>query len=265
MRNTLTIAGKEVRVYLTTWMSYILFGGFILITGLVFGGAVEQFQTQSMEYLQHNYRQGLDMMNVTEGILAPLMYQMVFVLIFMLPVLTMRLFSEERRGKTLQLLMTAPIRPIEIVLGKYLGALTVMTIMFALSLIFPVLLHAFGISGADGLSPVDWSTVAVGYLGLFLFGSACVSIGLLASSVTESQLVAVIISFGALLVLWLIGLVSQGHTSGLQRVLYYASHVTHLDGFLRGMIRLTDVVYYCSLSFAGIFLSWRVIEAERWK
>ena len=113
--------------------------------------------------------------------------------------------------------MTAPVRPIEIVLGKYIGALTVMSIMFALSLLFPLLLHFFGISGADGLSPVDWNTVWVGYLGLFLFGAACVSIGLLASSVTESQLVAVIISFGALLVLWLVGLVSQGHTSGMQR------------------------------------------------
>ena len=99
MGNILTIAGKEVRVYLTTWMSYILFGGFILIIGLVFGGAVEQFQTQSMQYLQHNYRQGIDMMNVTEGILAPLMYQMVFVLIFMLPVLTMRLFPRSAAAK----------------------------------------------------------------------------------------------------------------------------------------------------------------------
>lgn len=265
MRNTLTIAGKEVRVYLTTWMSYILFGGFILITGLVFGGAVEQFQTQSLEYLQHNYRQGMEMMNVTEGVMSPLLYQMVFVLIFLLPVLTMRLFSEERRGKTLQLLLTSPIRPIEIVLGKYIGALTVMGIMFGLSLVFPLLLHVFGISGGDGTSPVDWSTVFTGYLGLFLFGSACVSVGLLASSMTESQLVAVVVSFGVLLVMWLLGLVSQGHTSGMQRVLYYMSHVTHLDSFLRGMIRLTDVVYYLSLSFAGLFLTWRVIEAERWK
>ena len=204
MRNTLTIAGKEVRVYLTTWMSYILFGGFILITGLVFGGAVEQFNAQSLEYLQHNYRQGMEMMNVTEGVMAPLLYQMVFVLIFLLPVLTMRLFSEERRGKTLQLLMTSPIRPLDIVLGKYLGALTVMGIMFGLSFIFPILLHVFGISGGDGTSSVDWNTVWTGYLGLFLFGASCVSVGLLASSLTESQLVAVIISFGVLLVLWLV-------------------------------------------------------------
>ena len=265
MATILAIAGKEIRVYLTTWTSYIIFGAFMLISAFFFQGLVVQFQQQSLQYLQHQYRAMIEQMNVTDWIFGPLLGNMTLFLLFMLPILTMRLIAEERRTKTLQLLMTTPVRPIEIVLGKYLAAVAMMLIMLGLTLVFPVLLHVFGIPAVDGTSAVDWSSVWVGYLGLSLYGATCVAIGLFASSITESQIVSVIIGFAVLLMLYVLGMAAQGETGFWREFFTYLSITTHLDGFVRGMIRLTDLVYYLSLSFVALFLTWRVLEAERWK
>jgi ABC-2 type transport system permease protein len=263
MRNMLAIAGKETRIYLTTWTSYILFGAFTLITAFFFQRLVIEFQLRSMQFMQMQAQSMMEQMNLTDWVMGPLFMNITVFFLFMLPILTMRLISEERKGKTLELLMTTPVRPIEIVLGKYLSALLIMGMMLALTMMFPLLLQIFG--GTPGQdSPLDWRSVGVGYGGMFLLGAAFVAVGLFASSVSESQIVAVITGFAVLLMFYVIGLAARGQEGFWQQFFQYLSINTHLEGFVRGIVRLPDVVYYLSLVFVGLFLTFRVVEAQRW-
>jgi ABC-2 type transport system permease protein len=263
MRNTLAIAGKETRVYLTTWTSYILFGAFMLITAFFFQRLVIEFQLRAMQFMQMQAQNMMEQMNLTDWVMAPLFMNITVFFLFMLPMLTMRLIAEEKKSKTLELLMTVPVRPLEIVLGKYLSGITIMGIMLALTVIFPVLLQVYG--GSGDASPLDWRSVAVGYGGMFLLGAAFVSVGLFASSVSESQIVAVIVGFAILLMFYVIGLAARGQEGFWQNFFQYMSVSSHLEGFVRGVVRLTDVVYYLSLIFVGLFLTFRVVEAQRWR
>lgn len=263
MRNTLAIAGKETRVYLTTWTSYILFGAFMLITAFFFQRLVIEFQLRAMQFMQMQAQPMMEQMNLTDWVMAPLFMNITVFFLFMLPMLTMRLIAEEKKGKTLELLMTAPVRPIEIVLGKYLSAVAIMGIMLALTFIFPLLLQIYG--GGSGASPLDWRSIAVGYGGMFLLGAAFVSVGLFASSVSDSQIIAVIVGFAVLLMFYVIGLAARGQEGFWQNFFQYMSVSAHLEGFVRGIVRVTDVVYYVSLIFVGLFLTFRVVEAQRWR
>ena len=263
MRNTFAIAGKEARVYLTTWTSYVLFGAFLLITAFFFQRLVIEFQFRAMQFMQMQAQGMMEQMNLTDWVMGPLFMNVTVFFLFMLPILTMRLISEERRSKTLELLMTSPVRPIEIVLGKYLSGLLIMTMMLTLTLVFPLLLHTYGGGGAE--SPVDWHSVGVGYFGMFLLGAAFVSVGLFASSVSESQIVAVIVGFAVLLMFYVIGLAARGQEGFWQQFFQYLSINTHLEAFVRGVVRVPDVVYYLSLVFVGLFLTHQVVEAQRWR
>ena len=263
MGKVLAIAGKDARIYLTTWTSYILFGAFILISAFFFQRLVIEFQLRTLDYAQNQQSWAMERMNLTDWVLGPVFMNMSVFFLIMLPMITMRLLAEERRSKTLELLMTAPVRPVQIVLGKYLAALLIMSIMLGLTVLFPVLLQIFG--GADGASPVDWRTVATSYLGLFLMGAATVAIGLFASSVTDSQIVAVIIGFAVLLMFWVIGLAARGQEGAWGGVLEYLAITTHLENFVRGILKLSDAVYYVSLSFVGLFLTYGVVESQRWR
>jgi ABC-2 type transport system permease protein len=264
MRNTLAIAGKETRVYLTTWTSYVLFGAFLLITAFFFQRLVIEFQFRAMQFMQMQAQSMMEQMNLTDWVMGPLFMNVTVFFLFMLPILTMRLISEERRSKTLELLMTSPVRPVEIVLGKYLSALTIMGIMLVLTLVFPLLLDTYGGSGGAE-SPVDWHSVGVAYFGMFLLGAAFVSVGLFASSVSESQIVAVIVGFAVLLMFYVIGLAARGQEGFWQQFFQYMSINTHLEAFVRGVVRVPDVVYYLSLVFVGLFLTHQVVEAQRWR
>ncbi len=262
MRNVLTIAGKELRIYLTTWTSYILFGAFMLITAYFFQVFVIRFQLDAQEMMQRQAAAMLEQMNLTDRVLLPVFANISVFFLFLLPVLTMRLIAEERRGKTLELLMTLPARPLEIVLAKYLAAVAIMATMLALTLVFPLLLHAFG---TGEVSPVDWNTVWASYVGLLLMGAASVAVGLFTSAVTESQVIAAVVGFGTLLILYVIGGDPQGEGGAWQSLLEYLSITSHLEKFVRGIVRTSDVVYYLSLAFVGLFLTHRVVEAQRWR
>jgi ABC-2 type transport system permease protein len=265
MRNILAIAGKDARVYLTTWTSYILFGGFVLITAFFFAVLVGQYQMMSLQSMQTQQPWMLEQMNLTDLVMGNIFRNISVFFLFLLPILTMRLIAEERKGKTLELLMTAPVRPIEIVLGKYLAAVAIMAIMLGLTLVFPLLLQIYGGTAHAGQGPLDWSTILVGYLGMFLLGAAFLAIGLFASSVTESQIVAVIVSFALLLIFFVIGYSSASGEGFWRSALEYVSITNHLENFIRGIIKLQSIVYYLSLVFVGLFLSYRVVEAQRWR
>ncbi len=266
MRNILAIAGKEARIYLTTSTSYVVFACFVLSTAYFFQLFVGQFQMSSLQAMQYGGGAMLEQLNLTDQVMYPLFMNVAVVFLFMLPMLTMRLIAEERRTKTLELLMTSPVRPLEIVLGKYLAALLMVALMLALTLFFPLLLQIFGATTmTDGMHALDWNTIATSYLGMFLLGASFVSIGLLTSSVTDSQIVAVMLAFFVLLMFFVMGSSSATQKGMLGDILTYLSIADHLESFVRGVVKSVDVVYYLSVIFVGLFLTYRVIDAQRWR
>lgn len=264
IRNILAIAGKDVRIYLTTLTGYIVLGLFILATAFFFNAIVGQYQQVFLQSMQQQNQWMLEQLNLTDMVMGNVLRNVSVFFLFLLPLVTMRLFSEERSRKTLELLMTSPVRPAEIVFGKYLAALVMMGLMLGLTLVFPLLLSFYG-GTAEGASALDWNTVLVGYAGMFLLGGAFLSVGLLASALTDSVMVAAVLGFFALLLFFVIGYAARGQTGFWQTFLDYVSITNHLEDFVKGVVKLQSVVYYVSLSVLGLFLTYRVVEAQRWR
>ncbi len=261
MGNVVAIAAKEIRVYLTTPVSYAVAAVFVLLNGFFFERLVVQFQSLMLAYREQSDVAAA--LNLTDYVMTPLFFWMVTFLLFILPLLTMRLFAEERRGRTLELLMTVPVRPVEIVLGKYLGAAALTVVIVALTALFPLVLSWLGTSPGD--SVLDARTVLSGYLGVTLAGCAFVSLGMFTSSFTDSQLIAALLSLTLSVMFLVIGIAAPGLEGTWRELFSYLSLANHVSDFARGLIRLHAVVYYLSLIGLGLFLTYRVLEAERWR
>jgi ABC-2 type transport system permease protein len=263
MSNILAIWKKETRIYFTTAISYVVIGLFAVIAAYFFLVLVSLYAQQSTQFMSMQAQQMLERMNFNDQVITPLFANCQVFFLFLIPVITMRLIAEEKSSKTMQLLMTTPVRPIEIVLGKYLAAATVTACMLSVTLVFPIILHVYG-TGDGGNSSLDWASVLTGYLGMFLMGASFVAIGLFASSITESQVVAVVVGWVSLLLFWVIGWAGIGKEGFWTDLTGYLSLLNHLEGFARGMIRSADIIYYLSLITFGLFLTHRAVEAERW-
>ncbi|MEM6730567.1 MAG: ABC transporter permease [Myxococcota bacterium] len=261
MRNVWTIAAKEIRIYLTTPVSFALAATFVLLNAFFFERLVVQFQ--SLMLLYQDRTEVAESLNLTDYVMTPMFFWMVTFLLFVLPLLTMRLFAEERRARTLELLMTAPVRSIEIVLGKFLGASSLMVGMVLLTGLFPLALAFLGTSAGE--SVLDVRTVLSGYVGVIFAGAAFVSLGMFTSSFTDSQLVAAILSLTLSVLFLIIGLAAPGLEGPWREFFAYVSLAGHVSDFARGLIRAQALVYYASLIGLGVFLSYRVIEAQRWR
>ena len=236
-RNTSAIFWKETKTYFTSPMAYIIGGVFLAITGYLF------VQSISTTFPEASIR----------GWLEP--STTVFVL--WAPAITMRLLAEEQKLGTLELLMTSPIRDYEIVLGKFASVLTILVATLALTLFYTLMLFWFG--------DPDVGPLFTGYLGIILFGGASLSVGLLASSLTSNQVVAAIVSFGALLLMVLTDQAAD-ITSGLAaQVLEGFSLRGHFDDFSRGILDTNNVIYYLSVMAFFLFLTIRNTESRRWR
>lgn len=256
MRNLWTIAAKEIRSYFNSPIAYVLMAVFLIINGYLFFSIVSFASRQSVQLLRF---QGMaPQININELVFRPTFHNMSVVLLLIVPILTMRLISEEKKTRTAELLLTSPLHIIEIVLGKYLGALVVYLAMLGLTLYMPLLLSLYG--------ELNWGVVFSGYLGLVLLGAVLLAIGLFGSSLTENQVIAALISFGLLLLIWLLGwaaAVVEGTTVG--QVLSYLSVLDHFDDLVKGLVETKTIVYYLSLVALGLFLTHRVVESQRWK
>jgi ABC-2 type transport system permease protein len=169
----------------------------------------------------------------------------------------MRLFAEEKKSGTIELLLTYPVRDGEVLLGKYLAALTVFVAMLALTLAYPLIVA--------WVTPVEWGPLATGYLGLLLQGAAFIAIGILISSLTENQIVAAVATFGTLLIFWVIAWASDSAGGNLGRVLSHLSLTEHFDSFAKGVIDTKDLIYYLNLTILALFLTLRSLESKRWR
>ena len=246
---------KEMRLYFSSPIAYVVFAIFTLIAGWFFYNVFAYYTLISMQSAM-NPMMARDM-SVTEGVMRPLFQNISVILLFLLPLLTMRLFAEEKKSGTIELLLTYPVRDGEVLMGKYLAALAVFVGMLTLTLLYPAL-----VAWATSL---EWGPLVTGYLGLLLQGAVFIGFGVLISSLTENQVVAGVGTFGILLFLWVIGWAADSAGGTLGRVLSHVSVTEHFDSFVRGVIDTKDVIYYLNLIILSLFLTLRSLESKRWR
>ena len=255
MRNALAIAQKELRAYFASPIAYIVIGFFALLFGWFYVGILDWFVRQGMQMGQ--FGMGPQNVNVNQQMIRPLLLNMTVVFLFLLPLITMRTYAEEKRSGTIELLLTAPLTDWQIVLGKFLGAMALYAAMLALTLVHFGLLFVFG--------HPEWKPIATAYLGLLLFGGCFISIGLFVSSLTKNQIIAGAATFGVFLLLWVIDWIGQSLGPNGEAILKYLSMTDHLDDFVKGVIDTKHLVYYLSFIAFGLFLTLRSVDTERWR
>jgi ABC-2 type transport system permease protein len=254
MRNIWTIFRKEIKSYFASPIAYLLMTVFALIFGYFFYVATAIFVTRSFE--SQMMGRGFPM-DVNEWVIRPLMMNVSVIGLFMIPMITMRLFAEEKRSGTIELLMTSPVRDLEVILGKWLAALALYAGILAISGLNLGFLFLYG-------NP-DWKPILVGYLGLLLQGGCLLAIGTFISTLTRNQIIAGGATFAACLLLWILDWVTAYETATWARVMSYLSVVTHFEPFAKGVLDSKDVVFYLSVMFLGLFLTARSMEALRWR
>lgn len=245
---------KELRLYFTSPVAYAVGTIFLVIAGYFFYSIFAFFTMASMQAMMNPMM--ARELNVTDSVMRPLFSNLSVILLLIMPLLTMRLVAEERRAGTIELLMTYPIRDGAILAGKYLAALALYAMMIGLTLAYPALVayHA----------RLEWGPLLTGYLGLLLMGAAFLAVGLFASSLTENQIVAAVITFGVLLMFWVIGWSADYAGGAFGRVLAHLSILEHNESFSRGVLDTKDVIYYLNFTALALFLSLRMLEARRW-
>jgi ABC-2 type transport system permease protein len=254
MNNILAIAHKELKSYFASPIAYVVIGLFALMFGFFYYTLLGIFIEQGMRMMG---LQGGPTQNVNDQMIRPLFLNASVLLLFVLPMITMRTYSEEKRSGTIELLLTAPLTDFQIIMGKFLGAMALYAAMLAVTLVHLGVLFAFG-------TP-EWVPIATGYLGLLLMGGCFISVGLLISSFTRNQIVAVMATFAVFLLLWVINWAGPLTGPRTSAVLDYLSITSHLDDFTRGVVDTKHVVYYVSFIAFGLFLTARSVDTERWR
>ncbi|MFC1988510.1 ABC transporter permease [Chloroflexota bacterium] len=235
MRNVTTIALKEFKSYLASPTAYIVTGIFLIATGLLFSSSQSTYvETSITGFLQSGS----------------------LLLLLLSAALTMRLLAEERKLGTIELLLTAPVRDSEVIMGKFLGALSLLGLMLLLTLYYPLLLIIFG--------DPDFGPIVTGYLGLLLLGCSALAVGIFASSLSSNQIVAAVVSTGILLALWFLGIGANFLPEAFGEVLGYFSLSYYFPDFMRGIIDTRGIIYYLSITALFIFLAIRSLEYSRW-
>jgi len=254
MSRVLWIVAKEIRSYLVSPIAWVVATVFLTVTGFLFYSILTWFSVQSFQMMQ--FPEAAGQVNVNRMVFIPTFQNAAVTLLLLVPLVTMRLLAEEKKNRTAQLLFTSPVRLGEIVAGKFLAALVLLAAILLATVYMPLLVWFYG--------SLEWGTIGTGYLGLVLFAAAATSVGLFASSLTENQIVAAVITFGLLLMFWVIGWMGQ-QGGDLAPVLEQLSLINHLEGFLRGSLESKDIVYYLSVAAFGLFLTHRVLDSTRWR
>jgi ABC-2 type transport system permease protein len=259
VRAIFAITRRELRSYFSSPIAYAVLTVFLFLTGWYFDllvGTFLQMDFAAMRLAQAGQRP--PPLNLNEVIVRGYFgFVLFFLPLLLAPALTMRLFAEEKRQGTMELLLTSPITDLEIVLGKYLAALALVALMLLGTAVHIGFLYLWG--------QPDTGPILAGYLGLFLVGAAYLALGLLVSSLTENQIVAAVTTVAVNLLFFLIGFSAQLVGEGLGKVFEYASVITHFDDFQKGIIDSRDILYFVTLAGLGIFLTLRSVESLRWK
>lgn len=254
IRNIWVIARKDFRAYFTSPIAYIVIAGFMVIMGWMFFFILSHFNMQNMQYQQYNMGKGV---SITDGIIRPLYANMNVIFLFLVPFITMRLFAEERKLHTIELLMTSPVQLIDVILGKFFSALMLLKVMLLMTLVYPLILFA---TGNPELGPIVTT-----YIGVFLLCSCYLALGILFSSMTENQIIAGALTFASGLFFWLVNWATQSAGPVWGEILSYLSLMSHFNSFGQGLLNTSDIFYYLSFMGIGIFLTHRVLDSFRWR
>jgi ABC-2 type transport system permease protein len=253
IRNTLAIADKELRSYFASPIAYVIIGLFALLFGWFFYMFLTMFMRQSEQMMQF----GGGSANINQQMIRGVLQNSAVIILFVMPMITMRTYSEEKRSGTIELLLTSPVTDFQIIMGKFLGAMGLYVAMLLVTGLYMVILFIYG-------NP-EWRPVLAGYLGLLLMGGCFISVGLLISSLTKNQIVAGFLTFAVFLMLWVINWIGDSSGPTTQAIVSYLSITEHFDDFARGVIDTKHLVYYLSFMVFGLFLTAKSVDSERWR
>ena len=255
MRGFCPVYGKEMYRIFASSIFYVVAFIFLALAGYFFYSAVAYYSLLSFQAGRNPFLG--QQLNLGEMVLEPFFGSIGIVLLLMVPLITMRLFAEEKKTGTVELLLTYPISDRGAVLGKFTAALSVVALILTGTLPAMVVLSAF--------TTPPWATIFSGYLGLVLMSSAFVSLGVLASSLTQNQIVAAAITFGALLLLWIIGWAQTLAGQEVGSVFVYLSLLSHFESFTKGVLDSRDILYYGLFVTIFLFATLRVLESRHWR
>jgi ABC-2 type transport system permease protein len=261
MKNVFAIFLKEMKAYFVSPVAYVVLTVFLVITGYFFTGILNIFFERSMMAMMQAQQYG----GMPPAIDVPALVTRNFfsivstIILFMLPMITMAVYADEKRRGTIELLLTSPITNLEIVLGKFLAALSFFVMMLLPTLIYMAFLFIY----SEPRMPSG--PVFSGDLGLLLLGGSLISLGIFISTLTENQIVAASVTFGVFLLLWVIDLAARSGGSTLQEILAHLSILNHFEDFAKGVIDTSSLILYGSFIFLGLFLTFRSIESLRWR
>ncbi|HKV61563.1 MAG TPA: ABC transporter permease [Candidatus Acidoferrum sp.] len=254
MKNVWVIWRKELRSYFASPVAYAVLALFGLIFGWAFYSSTEQFVNYAY---QAQLNGGAMRLSVNEYVIRGLLGLAGTIGLFLIPLISMRLFAEEKRNGTIELLLTSPVKDLSIIVGKWLGALALYACVLGMSVLNIALLFVWG--------KPDWKPILVAYLGLILQGGCLLALGALISSMTSNQIVAGGAAFFVSLLLYFLKFFTEFQSSTTSKVLNYASIVSHMENFSKGVLDLKDAVYYCTFIFLALFLTGRQLESLRWR
>ena len=252
MTNVLAIAQKELRSYFASPIGYIITGLFAVLFGWIFYAYLSFFVRSSEQMTM-----GGGVPNVNQQMISGLLQTTATIILFVMPMITMRTYSEEKRSGTIELLLTSPVSDLQIILGKFFGAMGLYAAMLGVTLLYISILFFLG-------NP-EWKPVIAGYLGLLLMGGCFIAVGLLVSSLTKNQIVAGIATFAVFLFLWVINWIGESAGPTGREIVTYVSITDHFTDFARGVIDTKHVVYYLSFITFGLFLTAKSVDSERWR
>jgi len=256
MRNILAICKRELLAFFVSPIAYFVITGFVLLVGFFFFNYLAWF-SRMFEMSQMMAFRGGQMPNLNQTVVEGVYQTMVVILVFLVPLLTMRTVAEEKRRGTFELLITSPVSITQIVLGKFLSLVVVLTVMLLIAFMFPVLLINYG-------NP-EVAPIISGFFGVLLCTLGFASIGMAASSFTENQIVAGVSSMVVLLLLYVIQAPAESVGGTTAEVLKYLSPIDQVQEMVKGVVTLRSLVYFMSLIVLGLFLSQRALEAHRWR
>ena len=255
MRPLVAIFKKEVFITFASPIFYAAAFIFLVLSGYFFYSNTAYFSMLSLQAMSNPML--TEKLNLTDMVVKPFFGDLAIILLLMLPLITMRLYAEEKKTGTIELLFTYPVSDLAALAGKFCATLVVLITLLAGTIPYLIILEYFG--------TLEWGAVICGYFGIILLGGSFIALGTFTSSLTENQIVAAVISFGALLLFWVFGWAGAITGPGLGKVLEHISIIKHLESFTSGLIDSRDVVFYALFIFFWLFLTLRYLTSRYWR
>lgn len=253
MSKIFVIAWQDIKRYYKSSLFYIVTALFSLIVGWGFFNLLVNY----IEHTQNLPESVVGQVTFVQAVVFRLFGNINFVLLFLTPLISMRLIAEEKKQKSLEFLLTAPVTNLQIVLGKYLASLVIVLSIVATTFIFPLILKLSGLN--------ETGNIVSGYIAIFCNTALFLGFGILASSFSENQIVAAIIAVISVLFLWMISWASMSTSNYYLAELYrYLGLVDHFDALVRGWFRLSDLMYFASFIFFSLFATVKVMDSRNW-